>query len=77
MSLDQVSVDRTTLVIAHRLSTVVHADEILVLEAGRIVERGRHHELLALGGKYAAMWQRQLQATEESQIDGSLAVAVV
>jgi ABC-type transport system involved in Fe-S cluster assembly fused permease/ATPase subunit len=77
VSLDQVSVDRTTLVIAHRLSTVVHADEILVLEAGRIVERGRHHELLALGGKYAAMWQRQLQATEESQIDGSLAVAVV
>ena len=50
---------RTALVIAHRLSTVVDADEILVLEAGVIVERGRHRELVARGGVYAAMWARQ------------------
>jgi ATP-binding cassette subfamily B protein len=61
-SLDQVSTDRTTLMIAHRLSTVVHADEILVLEGGRIVERGRHVELLVLRGRYAAMWARQQEA---------------
>jgi ATP-binding cassette subfamily B protein len=64
-SLDEVSKDRTTLVIAHRLSTVVGADEILVLEDGRIVERGRHAELLARGGVYAAMWQRQQSAARE------------
>jgi ATP-binding cassette subfamily B protein len=63
-SLDAVSEDRTTLVIAHRLSTVVDADEIIVLDAGRIVERGRHLELLAHGGHYAQMWQRQQQAAE-------------
>ncbi|HEY4136148.1 MAG TPA: ABC transporter ATP-binding protein/permease [Alphaproteobacteria bacterium] len=62
-ALHQVSANRTTLVIAHRLSTVTHADEILVLEAGRIVERGRHAELLERRGKYAAMWARQLEAS--------------
>ena len=58
-ALGTVAQARTTLMIAHRLSTVVDADEILVLEAGRIEERGRHAELLARGGIYAAMWSRQ------------------
>ncbi|MGH7558461.1 MAG: ABCB family ABC transporter ATP-binding protein/permease, partial [Gemmatimonadota bacterium] len=61
-SLDEVARGRTTLVIAHRLSTVVDADEIVVLEAGRIVERGRQGELLARGGVYAEMWRRQQEA---------------
>ena len=61
-SLAEVSKNRTTLVIAHRLSTVVDADEIIVLENGSIQERGRHQELLALNGKYAAMWARQQEA---------------
>ena len=51
--------NRTVLMIAHRLSTVVEADEIVVLERGRVVERGSHAELLALGGQYAEMWARQ------------------
>ncbi|MBY0370329.1 ABC transporter ATP-binding protein/permease [bacterium] len=58
-SLNEVSRDRTTLVIAHRLSTIIDADEILVLDQGRIVERGRHAELLAKGGEYSQMWKRQ------------------
>jgi ATP-binding cassette subfamily B protein len=55
---------RTTLMIAHRLSTVVDADEIIVLEAGRIVERGTHAGLLAEGGRYAEMWRRQQEGAE-------------
>ncbi len=61
-ALAQVSRGRTTLVIAHRLSTVIDADEILVLDHGQIIERGRHSELLALGGHYASMWNKQREA---------------
>ena len=63
-SLRDVSVERSTLVIAHRLSTIVDADEILVLAGGRIVERGRHADLLAADGTYAAMWRRQRRASK-------------
>jgi ATP-binding cassette subfamily B protein len=61
-ALNQVAEGRTTLVIAHRLSTVIDADEILVLDHGNIIERGRHSELLALNGHYAAMWNKQREA---------------
>ncbi|MGH7189276.1 MAG: metal ABC transporter permease, partial [Acetobacteraceae bacterium] len=59
---------RTTLIIAHRLSTVVAADEILVLEAGRVIERGRHAELLAAGGLYGRMWAMQAIEREEARL---------
>jgi ATP-binding cassette subfamily B protein len=62
--LDRLSVSRTTLIIAHRLSTIVNANEILVLEHGRIVERGRHDDLLAQRGLYAQMWSLQQQEHE-------------
>ncbi|TXM64264.1 ABC transporter ATP-binding protein/permease, partial [Methylobacterium sp. WL69] len=67
-ALDKVSRGRTTLVIAHRLSTVVNADEILVLDKGVIVERGTHQGLLDAGGVYASLWSRQREA------DAALAV---
>ncbi|HKQ96901.1 MAG TPA: ABC transporter ATP-binding protein/permease [Candidatus Polarisedimenticolia bacterium] len=57
--LDRIQVGRTTLVIAHRLSTVMQADQILVMQEGRIVERGRHEELLAAGREYSRMWELQ------------------
>lgn len=63
-SLREVSADRTTLVIAHRLSTVVDADEIVVLREGRVVERGSHDALLVERGEYYSLWQRQ-QANEQ------------
>jgi ATP-binding cassette subfamily B protein len=66
-ALDLVSRGRTTIVIAHRLSTVVSADEIIVLKSGRIVERGRHADLLAQRGLYASMWDRQREATEAEE----------
>jgi ATP-binding cassette, subfamily B, heavy metal transporter len=61
-ALDRVSQNRTTLVIAHRLSTIIGADEIIVLNQGVIAERGTHHQLLAKGGLYASMWNRQREA---------------
>ncbi|MDS1134711.1 ABCB family ABC transporter ATP-binding protein/permease [Nitratireductor indicus] len=66
-ALDTVSRGRTTLVIAHRLSTVIGADEIIVLKGGEIAERGRHAELLSAGGLYAEMWDRQREATEAEE----------
>lgn len=66
-ALDTVSRGRTTLVIAHRLSTVIGADEIIVLKGGEIAERGRHQELLSAGGLYAEMWNRQREATEAEE----------
>ena len=66
-ALDQVSRDRTTLMIAHRLSTVVDADQIIVLQDGVIAERGNHGELLEQGGLYADMWARQREADEAAE----------
>ena len=63
-ALERVSRGRTSLVIAHRLSTIVGADEIIVLDQGKIAERGTHGELLASGGLYASMWNRQREAQE-------------
>jgi ATP-binding cassette, subfamily B, heavy metal transporter len=63
-ALERVSRNRTSLVIAHRLSTIVGADEIIVLDQGRITERGTHARLLASGGLYASMWNRQREAEE-------------
>jgi ATP-binding cassette subfamily B protein len=55
--------NRTTLIIAHRLSTVIHADQILVMDHGQIIERGTHSALLSANGRYAEMWQMQERAT--------------
>tara|TARA_R110000824_G_scaffold366730_2_gene555529 strand:- start:32307 stop:34205 length:1899 start_codon:yes stop_codon:yes gene_type:complete len=67
-ALKRISEDRTTVIIAHRLSTVVDADEIIVLDHGHIAERGRHDDLLARNGRYAAMWNRQREADAAREI---------
>ena len=67
-ALDRISRGRTTLVIAHRLSTVIGADEIIVLDKGVIVERGRHAELLEANGVFAAMWNRQREADQAREV---------
>ena len=69
-ALGRMSQGRSTLVIAHRLSTVVDADEILVLSKGLIVERGTHEQLLVKAGLYAGMWNRQLEEDEEAALQG-------
>jgi len=66
-ALDVVSKNRTTLVIAHRLSTVIGADEIIVLKSGEIAERGTHAALLEQNGLYASMWSRQREATQAEE----------
>lgn len=70
-ALRRVAVDRTTLVIAHRLSTVVDADQILVMSGGRVVERGNHESLLRAGGEYARLWA--MQQADDAASDGGLA----
>jgi ATP-binding cassette subfamily B protein len=67
VALDRLISNRTTIVIAHRLSTVINADEIIVLDDGLIVERGTHGELVAAGGLYASMWNRQREAAEAAE----------
>ena len=64
-ALREVASQSTTLVIAHRLSTVIDADEIIVLRHGRIVEQGNHSELLSKNGVYAIMWELQQSRPEE------------
>ncbi|MEH6411041.1 MAG: ATP-binding cassette domain-containing protein, partial [Hyphomonas sp.] len=68
-ALEEAAEGRTTLMVAHRLSTVKSADEILVLEAGRVIERGNHAVLLAKGGKYADMWERQAKNADLALVD--------
>ena len=67
--------NRTTLLIAHRLSTVVHADQILVMDHGRIVERGTHAELMRANGRYAEMWLIQARSAAEGAVDGAVTAA--
>jgi ATP-binding cassette subfamily B protein len=71
--LRDISRQRTTLVVAHRLSTVVDADEIIVLEQGRIVERGRHADLVRADGLYATMLARQAQERDDRPAEAGIA----
>ena len=68
-ALDEASRGRTTLMVAHRLSTVARADEIIVLDQGRIAERGTHAQLLAKDGLYADLWNRQSRAHENADAE--------
>ena len=64
--------DRVTLIISHRLASLMHADQILFVENGRIVERGTHEELLALGGRYRALYDLQLRPDDERPVAGAI-----
>jgi ATP-binding cassette subfamily B protein len=68
--LEAISADRTTLIIAHRLSTVVDADQIVVMEAGRVIERGTFDELIAKNGAFARMWELQSSDASEEELTG-------
>ena len=67
-SLMKVCQDRTTIIVAHRLSTIIHANQILVLRDGEVCERGTHHGLLEEGGVYASMWDQQQRSLDEEEI---------
>jgi ABC-type transport system involved in Fe-S cluster assembly fused permease/ATPase subunit len=70
-TLERISERRTTIIIAHRLSTVVNADQIIVLEAGCVAETGTHLQLLRKNGLYADMWARQQSEAEEAVLPGA------
>ncbi|XP_050299608.1 ATP-binding cassette sub-family B member 6-like [Anthonomus grandis grandis] len=71
-SLNKMCAKRTTIIVAHRLSTIIHADEILVLKDGEIVERGKHENLIGQEGVYAHMWKQQLENKDTSSVENSL-----
>ncbi len=70
-NLNEIAADRTTLVIAHRLSTIIDADNIVVLDQGRVVEQGRHQELIESDGTYAKLWKLQQQASRTDNVEES------
>jgi ATP-binding cassette subfamily B protein len=66
-ALEEAAKGRTTVVVAHRLSTIAGADQIIVLKDGVVVERGRHADLVARGGEYAELWRRQAEEPDEAE----------
>lgn len=71
-SLMRVCQGRTTIIVAHRLSTIIHANQILVLREGEVCERGTHESLLSMGGVYSNMWRQQQRSLEEEEGMGSV-----
>lgn len=71
-SLMRVCQGRTTIIVAHRLSTIIHANQILVLREGEVCERGTHEGLLSMGGVYSNMWRQQQRSLEEEEGMGSV-----
>ena len=71
-AIDRASRERTALVVAHRLSTITRAHQILVLEQGKVVEKGSHADLFLAGGKYAELWEHQNQKQQEEIVKESL-----
>ncbi|CAG9833368.1 unnamed protein product [Diabrotica balteata] len=70
-SLNRMCANKTTIIVAHRLSTIIHADEILVLQEGEIVERGKHDHLIGQEGIYANMWRQQLENKDKEPLESS------